>query len=278
MSTPLDNNFLVHFGGNHLRFSSDHPAIFKTLVTHFAHCAGETGREIAHYHIATISETRFSASVDGGVLHPELSFEQALWSLMQDGITHLNGDCTNGAVFHAAALENAGDGIILCGQSGRGKSSLAAWLTASGFRYLTDEVIVYSAETQQISGLARSLVLKRGSAFIWQRWLPNTDTDGFLRFSDDSTWIDPCLLNADGICAQAAPRLLVFPHYVPDASFCVTKLTTADALFRLLQTLVNARNLPDAGMQAAADLARRVTVYSLDYSDIESATAWIKQA
>ena len=278
MSTRLTGGRQVHFGGNCVRISSDSPAIFNTLAAHFRHCSAETGRVIAQYHITAITETCFSISVDGSVFYPELTFEQVLWSLMQDGITRLNGTCVTDPIFHAAALENAGSGVILCGQSGSGKSSLAAWLLTSGFRYLTDEVITYAVESGQISGLARSLILKRGSAFIWQHWLGEAERDGFLRFTDGSAWIDPLLLNVDGICTQTTPRLLFFPHYTPDTSFRVTKLSPAEALFRLLQTLVNARNLADTGMKAAACLVRRVTAYSLDYSDIESATAWIKQA
>lgn len=278
MKTALTGGRLVQFGGNCVSFRSDSPAIFSALATHFRHCSVETGHVIAHYHITAITETRFSVSVDGSVLYPELTFEQVLWNLMQDGLIRLNGGCSTGAVFHAAALENAGEGIILCGQSGSGKSSLAAWLLATGFRYLTDEVITYSAETGQMSGLARSLVLKRGSAFIWQRWLGADEREGLLCFADGSAWTDPCLLNGAGICPFATPCLLVFPHYAPEASFRVTQLTQAEALFRLMQTLVNARNLPNAGLGAAASLARQVTAYSLEYSDLESASAWIQTA
>jgi hypothetical protein len=267
---------LVHFGGNCVSFRSDDPAILNALATHFSHCLSGNDPIIAEYHITVLSEMIYSISVDGSIVYSSLSLEQTLQRLMQDSITCLNRDCAIGPVFHAAALEKTGRGLILCGQSGSGKSSLTAWLLASGLHYLSDEVITYDLREHKIRGLSRSLVLKRGSAFIWQRWLEKTQQKGFRSFADGSAWIDPCLLHADGVCSQTTPQILIFPHYASQASFHIQKLTAAEALFRLLQNLVNARNLPKNGMEEAANLARRVPAYSLEYSDIESAGAWIQ--
>lgn len=273
----LTGGQLVHFAGNTVRIDSDHPGITQAVETHFKHCMVKNGPIIAKYKITTINNTDFTVSVDGGDLFSKINYEQVLWLLMQDVVTQLNGTATTNLVFHAAALADVNSGIILCGQSGTGKSSLAAWLTANGLRYLTDEVIALSTEGNEISGLCRSIVLKRGSAFIWRRWLTHTDSDGFLQFNDGSAWVEPTLFNTESVCAAVQPRVLIFPHYASEAEFHVEQLSPADALFRLLQCLVNTRNFPDHGMSAAAHLARQVTAFSLTYSNIESATEWIKQ-
>jgi hypothetical protein len=206
-----------------------------------------------------------------------MNYDHVLWLLMQDIVTRLNGTSTTDLVFHAAALAIDHRGIILCGQSGSGKSSIAAWLTANGFQYLTDEVISLPRDSEEIGGLCRSIVLKHGSAFIWLHRLSKKDTDGFLQFHDDSVWIDPMLFNKDAACPTVRPKLLIFPRFVPDAEFQIEHLTPANALFRLLQCLVNARNFPDHGLSATTRLARQVTAYNLIYSNIKSATEWIKQ-
>jgi hypothetical protein len=269
----------VHFGCNTIRFSSNHPGILKELGTHFRHCSSEDGPIVANYEIAGTTEAGFTGSVNGSELFFKVDFETALWHLMQDSLTQLNGASTTQLVFHAAAMAHTQSGIVLCGQSGSGKSSLAAWLTANGLQYLTDEVIALPADGETISGVCRSIILKRGSAFIWQQWLGEAKPDGFLQFKDGSAWIDPTLFNSKAVQSKVAvaPQMLVFPHYVPNAQFYVERLTPAETLFRLLQCLVNARNFPDYGMTATARLARRVTAFSLIYSDIESATQWIKQ-
>jgi predicted fused transcriptional regulator/phosphomethylpyrimidine kinase len=73
------------------------------------------------------------------------------------------------------------------------------------------------------------------------------------------------------------PRVLIFPQYIPEVQFNIQQLTPAEALFRLLQCLVNARNFPDGGMAATAHLARQVIAYNMTYPDIESASEWIKK-
>ncbi len=267
----------IQFGGNAVRFTTDSQAVLDVLAVHFRHCLAGSLPALADFQVTAITETVFRVTVDGGVLYHRLEFWQVLQVLMQEGLARLNGACASGPVFHAAALADARGGVILCGQSGSGKSTLAAWMLSGGFHYLSDEVIA-CADDGQISGFARSLALKKGSAFLWQRFLGENGREGLLHFPDGSAWIEPLMLNKDGLSLRAVPRLLLFPRYTPDTPFRATQLTPAESLFRLLQTLVNARNLPDSGLGSAARLARRVTSYSLEYSDLETATAWIRQA
>jgi len=243
---------------------------------HFRHCLGEAGTVIASYEVAASTQTGYNGVVNGSDLFSDLPLDTALWYLTQDAITRLNGAATQALVFHAAAVALSGTGIILCGQSGSGKSSLTTWLVASGFDYLTDEVIALQVEGDEIGGLGRTIVLKSGSAFIWKHWLGEARQGGFRRFKDGSAWIDPALLNPQGIRNSTRPGLLLFPRYEAAAELQIEPLTAAGSLFRLMQGLVNARNFPDHGLGAASRLARQVQAYSLIYSDLEVATRWIK--
>ncbi len=263
----------IHFGGNSVHFNGPVDLLIP-LETHFTHCLGKTNPITGYYTITPFGESRFNVSLDGGDLFSNLTREQVLFHLMQDSIPRLNGAAHLGPVIHAAALTHHDRGLILCGESGSGKSTLTAWLAAHGFGYLTDEVICLEGE--QISGLPRSIVLKRGSAFVWQKWLGNPPAEGFLQFTDGTTWIDPTLFGAD-VCPRATPHTLIFPRYVPNAELHVEPLKPADALFRLMKGLVNARNFPDGGLAAASRLAKRVHAWQLIYSDLESATAWIQE-
>ena len=272
MSMPADG-FTIHFGGNSIHF--DGPVdLLAPLEAHFKHCLGSADPITAHYTITTCGESRFNVSLNGGDLFSNLTREQVLFHLMQDAIPRLNGAARLGPIIHAAALTQRERGLILCGESGSGKSTLTAWLAANGFGYLTDEVICLEGE--QISGLPRSIVLKRGSAFIWQKWLGNPPTEGFLQFADGTTWIDPTLFGAD-VYPRTTPHILIFPRYIPNTELHAEPLKPADALFRLMKGLVNARNFPDGGLAAASRLAKQVRAWQLTYSDLESATAWIQQ-
>lgn len=273
------NGSLVEFAGNSVRFHSADSQLLDTIATHFRHCAGR-GRAsvIADFEVTALPGDRFSARVDGSDRFQDLDRSSALVHLMQDAITRLNGAATEALIFHAAALARDGKGLILCGRTHSGKSSLAAWLTACGMQYLTDEVISVPPDGESLSGLCRSIVLKPDSAFIWRRWLKDQHAGGFLRFADDAAWIDPLLLNPDGIRSSASPKLIIFPRYEAGAPFQTERLSHARTLFHLLQHLVNARNFPDGGLQTAAHLARGVAAFMLTYSDIEAAHQWIEGA
>lgn len=275
MSEPA--NIAIHFAGGVVRFVAGERRILEALNAHLIHCQGADGQILATYQIAVVDDSAFCVDVNGGALYSRIQFDALLPLLMRDALAQLNGAAASSLIFHSAALAYRGRGIMLCGQSGSGKSSLTAWLTACGFQYLTDEVVSASLHGEEIRGFCRSIILKRGSEFIWRRWLADEHAQGFLRFADNSAWIAPTALNSNAVCHSAAPSLMLFPKYVPEASLSVQRLTQAEALFRLLQCLVNARNFSDGGISSAARLAKQTQAYSLTYSNIESAVAWIQQ-
>ncbi|MCZ2127940.1 MAG: hypothetical protein LC099_09240 [Anaerolineales bacterium] len=275
MSEPAD--IAIHFAGGVVRFVADERRILEALNAHLIHCQGADGQLVATYRIAAVDDSTFSADVNGGVLFSRIQFDALLPLLMRDALAQLNGAAASHLIFHSAALAHRGRGIMLCGQSGSGKSSLTAWLTACGFQYLTDEVVSVPLRGEEIRGFCRSIILKRGSEFIWRRWLADERSRGFLRFADNSAWIVPTALNPNAVCHSAAPSLTLFPKYIPEAPLSVQRLTQAEALFRLLQCLVNARNFSDGGMSVAARLVKQTQAYSLIYSNVESAAEWIQQ-
>ncbi len=277
MEQPPTTIRQIQFADNAIKIKLDSPSLQKVIDVHFAGCMGIDENVIAEYQIIAGGEGKFSILQDGKPCQSDLTQEQVLFQLMQDGLLQLNGASKTKLIFHAAALAHQGQAVILCGKSASGKSSLAAWLTALGLQYMTDEVISLPLETETISGFCRPIVLKSGSAFIWKRWLKDESSDRFLRFNDGSVWIAPTLLNPNGIQPTAVPRLIIFPRYERDTDFQAERLTPAGTLFHLLQHLVNARNFPDYGMAATSRMASRGVAYRLTYSDIEMASEWIQK-
>ncbi|GAB4455668.1 MAG: hypothetical protein Kow0070_04360 [Anaerolineales bacterium] len=274
MSVLSAGDLFIHFAGNTIRFTCAHPQAHKAIEIHLAHCLGKSGAIIATCELTAVDNDLVSISVNGSELLSKINFGQAMHFLMQDSLARLNGASASHLVFHAAALAHHQQGVILCGRSGSGKSTLAARLTAAGMQYLTDEVISLALDEKEIGGFCRSIVLKPGSAFLWQNLAADSR---ILHLDDNSAWVPPTLLNPAAICSNALPNVLLFPQYTHGASFNVQRLTPAEALFRLLQCLVNARNFPDGGISAAARLARGTVAYALEYSDLEFAVQWITQ-
>jgi hypothetical protein len=270
----------VSFGGHSLRVVSGIPQISQAMQTHLCHCPAQAEElPILELQVTAGVDAKFTISVDGSAVYSNLGIDLTLQALMTEAISRLVSVCERGLVIHAGALAQDGKAVLLCAQGGSGKSTLSAWLTADGLQYLTDEVIEIplAMNGSQVNTFPRSIFLKRGSAFVWQQHLTQPESPRFLRFSDDAAWIDPQLFQPAPPAAQSDPRLLVFPRYVPWAALQVQKLTTAETLFRVMQNVTNARNLPRHGLDAATQLAQRVQAYTLTYSDLNNASGWIQK-
>src|SRR5271155_5691685 len=63
---------------------------------------------------------------------------------------------------HAACVEFAGKGVLLCGNSGAGKSSLAFACARAGWKYISDDAsyLVHRETTRRIAGNARQVRLR----------------------------------------------------------------------------------------------------------------------
>lgn len=279
MISDRTGGLLVSFGRHTLRVDSDSLQISTALQNHLRHCRADgLGTDlITEFFVKDIGESKFMISENGSVLFPEVEYDFTLQALMTELISRLVAVCDQGMVLHAAALDWQEKGVILCGKSSSGKSSLAAWLTADGFHYLTDEVIEVPLDGNIVHGFTRSITLKHGSDFIWKKRLSNIEAQGFLSFADGGAWIDPYLFNHDAVVDKVKPYVLIFPEYQSNTPLQTQKLTSAETLFHLLQALVNARNLPGHGMDAATRLAQRVWAYSLIYSNVEEASTWIRE-
>jgi hypothetical protein len=154
--------------------------------------------------------------------------------------------------------------VLIPGQSGAGKSSIAAWLFDKGFDYLTDELVVLAADGA-IQGLARALMLK-----------PDADkiVGGFPRVAPlrrlqagANLIVRP---QADAAEAGACPcGLIVFPSFSAGAQIAIQPVSAAQACIRLMGCNVNARNLADGGFAILSDLARRVPAVELRYGSFE---------
>ena len=278
MTTNSMNTRIVKFAGNAIRFDTDHLQVLAAVDTHFKHCFGVDESVIAEYQVRAGGEADFTVSLDGAEIQSNISLEQVLFHLMQDGLTQLNGAASDDLIFHAAGLAFQDRGLLLCGKSGSGKSTLTTWLTAGGFQYLTDEVIAVPISGSEVSGFCRSLVLKQGSAFVWEQLLSDhKNENGFLKLNDSSAWIAPELLNPSAVRTSVEPGLILFPTYKKETEFQAEQLTPAKTLFHLMQCLVNARNFSDHGVERTKQLAQKTAAYRVFYSDIEQVSEWIRK-
>jgi hypothetical protein len=86
---------------------------------------------------------------------PSLVFEWSIASVLAQVQSHV--------LFHAGAVSAQGQGILLVGDSGQGKTTLVLALLRRGFRFLSDDVGAIARATGQLVPFPRSLLLRPGT-------------------------------------------------------------------------------------------------------------------
>lgn len=170
-----------------------------------------------------------------------------------------------GLALHAAAVAWRGAGLLLPGAMRSGKSTLTAWLLTRGAQYLTDELVFIPTGTTQLHGFTRPLHLKPGArpALATLIDLEAALSRGLRQPASDL--LPPEVFSALDPLAEAPLKQLIFPQFQAESALRLEPLTPAQAGLALVQSLVNARNLPEHGLPEVARLARAVPAYRLGY-------------
>lgn len=173
---------------------------------------------------------------------------------------------TSSQAVHAAAVSSSRKSLLLPGKSGSGKSSLAAWLTASGMNYLTDE-LVFLSPTGCVQPLTRPICLKPPSYEALKKRLVLDEKK--LLLGRDGAMIPHRLLNPHWSASTPGLDVIVFPTFVKDQPATLTEISSAKSCLKLLECHVNARNLPGHGFSEIAAITRKVSSYELTFGSYD---------
>lgn len=167
-------------------------------------------------------------------------------------------------VFHASAVEAAGGAIAFLGESGRGKSTLAAGFAADGHRFLTDDGFVLEYD--------RRYMVQPGHASL-RLW---RDSQERLLRAEARTGFDHTpkaqLLASSRLAHCDQPRPLLSAYFLDDGcaeEVTFRRLTGAEALIEWAKHSflldVEDKALLWTQFQRIATLANSLPCYRLDY-------------
>ncbi len=212
------------------------------------------------------ADGRFTINAEGDQLVADLTRGDLPTFVMDVVVRGLIKDLTSAVALHAGAVAYKGRAALIVGATGAGKSSLVAWLIANNFDYLTDEIALYFAETATILGLPRALVLKPGAA-------SKVEALASYRGARSVPGGDHVMLRPDFVRPmESKPHpcdLIVFPEFAAGSELHVEPLSAAQTALRLVGNNLNARNLPDGGFGALANLGRQAPGLILRYGDFD---------
>ena len=170
-------------------------------------------------------------------------------------------------VFHASAVEVGDSAVVFVGESGRGKSTLAASFALSGFRFLTDDGLVVEA-----GGDAYLAFPSHPSIRLWQDsqevLIPSgTETAPSLDFTSKARF-----LAGEDIIFCDQPRSLQRVYFLGDGSvpkLIFQRMTAAEAFIEWVKHSflldVEEKTLLAGQFDQVTQLARQPIYYRLDY-------------
>lgn len=174
-------------------------------------------------------------------------------------------------VLHAAGIvePSTGTGMIVIGNSNSGKSSLTIRLAGAGWHYLSDDMLVLAEEDGLINAWALRRIFSVSSASLANSGLSGLDAAlGATVNSDPSKRkLEPRIMFPDGFVESCRPRVLLFPNLTGEAASRVEKLSSSEAMARLIRQCPWASY--DAGtarehLRVLGLLAKQSNSYTLD--------------
>jgi hypothetical protein len=176
-------------------------------------------------------------------------------------------------LFHAAALEADGAGLLLPGVSGSGKSTLAAALAWSGLGYLSDELVALDLTGGLLVPYPKPISLKAGSfGLLGQLGPPAAHGPAAASLWGEREW-QVAVGDRTGLPLgrPCPPRLVLTPRYRPGAPTVVQPMTETEAFFAVAAHAVNPAPHGARGTVAMAGLAATCACASITFSDLGDA-------
>jgi hypothetical protein len=247
----------LHDQATELSFPPRLAARIAQLFGEQSRLGGEVGRHIA---ITESGTDRYAIKGDAKERREALTESELIDAVLDEVIHSLVDDLDTAVALHAASVAWQGKSVLIAGASGAGKTSLAGWLVAKGFAFLSDELVVVPDKSGTSISFPRPLLAKGGADELIDILRGRAETLA----TADNTVI--CLKQRSSASDQPCQvGLIIFPHFVAGSELDLAALSPALAGMRLMECNLNARNLPDHGFSTLAALARNVPALSLTY-------------
>lgn len=195
-------------------------------------------------------------------------FEWGLnWCIASHALDHL--------IVHAAVLERKGRAILLPGQPGAGKSTLAAALCLSGFRLLSDEMALIGLADRRLHPVPRPVSLKDRAIEIIRGHAPEAVLGPPAHDTAKGT-VAHLRVPAQAVAEArrtAAPAFVVFPRWQAGAATRLEERGRARSLFELAEQSFNYDTLGPRAMHVLAPMVESCRCFDFRYSRLEEAVA-----
>lgn len=259
----------ITFGGSTLTIEYEGPEAARLINLLYREIPDAMGQPPHHTYRFTETAGQFNLYHDEEFIHSDRQGAVVADMLQAESCYRLAAGSVGGLLFHAAGVARLGQGVLLPGTMGAGKTTLTAWLLSRGYDYLTDELVFIAAEETTLQGFARPLNLKPPYQTALAGLVDFKAAEAQILHANYTDLISPTLFNPAGRASQPPLRLILFPRYQAGVEFSLTRLSKAQAGLALMQCLINARNLPEHGFPEIVRLAALAPAYKINYAHFD---------
>lgn len=186
-----------------------------------------------------------------------------LWQISGDTVQHAEGYL----LVHAGAVVSpGGDGVLILGEAGSGKTTLVAALVQEGFGYLSDEAAAIELATGLAHPWPRPLGFRDGSRSL-ARFAPLFDPDRGDAAAETHVGIDK--IRPGAVASPAAVRHVIDHCYKPDTPTRLQPLSRAVGLVLMGSAAPRLRHEGERGLGVLAGVIRGAGAHVLVGGDLE---------
>ena len=244
----------IEFDGSSITISSDVSDVVRLLRARYSHMlASRPSKAIGNIRISDhdsgcriTSNDLFLVDAAKSVFVVDFIAEQVLLQFMKARKELL--------WLHAAGVERSGKALIICGGSGRGKSTVSTILCESGWRFMSDDVIALRMQSEEalpfLQTPARRTYPGRNLLAEEMGILTKEEVD----VSPESLRRTPAPIAA-----------VIFPTFDPEATPQLIPVSRGDAALKILGDTRNIVDHQERAVSRVAGLVRQIQSYSLTF-------------
>lgn len=199
-------------------------------------------------------------------------FDQLFWHINAEAVRQ-TGEYV---LIHSGAVSTpAGQGVLIPGPSGTGKSSLVAGLVRGGFSYYSDEAAAIDPIGRLLHPYPKAITLKSTA-------VPDEYPDLETLHIDDRVgnrwYIDPTSVRPDIIGSPCPVGFIFVSRYSPGTSGSIEEVSAAEAASTLGHSVMNIGRYRSRVLPLLAGLAQQARCYSMVSGNLRDAVAMITEA
>jgi len=242
------------------------PILAEQVNTIVGHMAAQPDRPIRRLTAQTDADG-FAVFRDGQAVSGRIELDAARFVLLREIAETACGPADVAAVFHAGCVALNDQALIICGDSGRGKSTLTFGLVAAGCDYLGDDHVPLHRNGKDVVAFPTAAGVKPGSwnlaeiVALQERYglTPNSPRVG-VRYL-------PLQHAGTATVGQRTPvRALIFPQFRPHGPLEMTRIPPEQALIEALRAGSRLSDSHRGNIAPLAEFLNDTPAYRLAFS------------